>query len=384
LRSIVQPVSCREREEQLSRVTEVQRLQAEATDEFKRQVERNTEKAYGEMKEQMGKVEADLNRSRSLREKQSEEFSRQLQEVKERCAQQVVELKLEQEQEKSRLHQQHRAEQERHLQEHQQEIQRLERQLQGAMAEHEQKAQGWRERDAQTISDLENQLYKVKEELIQVNAQRKQQILELGHLREEEKHKTAQEHQKTMSKVRAEMESMRLGLQKSHAAQSQEALEKAGSRLLQIEKEYSEKLKKSAQVVSDLQTTIASLREESGHQQLNAERRLQEAAQNYEDDKKQMTREYEKAIKLLQDEGSGYCTRLRFLEKNLQDKELELQEQITHIRQEYELKICGLMPAALRHELEDTISSLKSQVIFLQKRAQVLQGDLSFHQGRRL
>ncbi|XP_077110793.1 centrosomal protein of 112 kDa isoform X3 [Ranitomeya variabilis] len=373
----------RDREEQLGRVTEMQRLQAEATDEFKHQVERNTEKVYGEMKEQMEKVEVDLKRSKSLREKQSQEFSRQLQEVKERCAQQMVELKLEHEQEKIRIHQQHSAERDGRVQEHEQEIQRLERQLQEAMTEHEKKAQAWRERDAQTISDLENQVYKMKEELIQVNAQRKQQILELGHLREEEKHKTAQEHQKAMSKVRAEMESMRLELQRTHAAQIQEALEKAGSRMLQMEKEYSEKLASSTQVVSDLQTTIASLQEETDRQRLAADRRLQEAAQNHEDDKKKMTRENEKAMKLLQDEGSGYCARLRLLEKRLQDKELELQEQITHIRQEYELKIRGLMPSALRHELEDTITSLKSQVTFLQKRAQVLQDDLSLHQGRR-
>ncbi|KAM4012574.1 centrosomal protein of 112 kDa [Anomaloglossus baeobatrachus] len=226
----------RETEEQLRQVTGVQRLQAEATDEFKRQVERNTEKAYGEMREQMEKVESDLNRSKSLREKQSLEFSRQLQEVTERSEQQMVELRLEQEQEKIRLHQEHSAERDRLVREHEQEIQRLERQLQGAMTEHEHKAQAWRERDAQ----------------------------------------------------------------------------------------------------------------------------------------------------LLQDEVSGYCARLRVLERRLQDKDLQLQEQITHVRQEYELKIRGLMPAAMRHELEDTITSLKSQVGFLQKRAQVLQDDLSIHQSRRL
>jgi centrosomal protein CEP112 len=33
-----------------------------------------------------------------------------------------------------------------------------------------------------------------------------------------------------------------------------------------------------------------------------------------------------------------------------------------YIRQEYETKFKGLMPASLRQELEDTISSLKSQV----------------------
>ncbi|CAB1342319.1 unnamed protein product, partial [Coregonus sp. 'balchen'] len=44
----------------------------------------------------------------------------------------------------------------------------------------------------------------------------------------------------------------------------------------------------------------------------------------------------------------------------------------------------GLMPAELRQELEDTISSLKSQVNFLQKRASVLQEDLDACHSRRL
>lgn len=48
---------CREKEEQLTRVTEVQRLQAQQADaaleEFKRQVELNSEKVYAEMKAQV-------------------------------------------------------------------------------------------------------------------------------------------------------------------------------------------------------------------------------------------------------------------------------------------------------------------------------------------
>ncbi|GCB75174.1 hypothetical protein scyTo_0019732 [Scyliorhinus torazame] len=56
---------------------------------------------------------------------------------------------------------------------------------------------------------------------------------------------------------------------------------------------------------------------------------------------------------------------------------------ITHIQQEYEMKIKGLMPATVRQELEDTISSMKSQVTFLQKRASVLQEELDTYRNRR-
>ncbi|XP_068120159.1 centrosomal protein of 112 kDa isoform X6 [Hyperolius riggenbachi] len=314
-----------EKEDQLARMTEKQAVQAKQADtaleEFKRQVELNTEKVYAEMKEQMGKVELDLSRSKSLREKQSKEFTRQLEEVKQRYEQ-------------------------------------------------------------QTISELEAQIYRLKEELIQVNAQRKQQLLELGHLREEERQKNAQEHQMALSKLRAEMESTRLELQKKHKIQTQEAMEKAAGRLSHIEKEYTEKLAKSAQVVCELQSSVAALQEENNRQQLSASKKMQEAAHNYEDEKRKLMKENEKTMKLLKSEVENYCSQLRQAERRLQDKELELHQQIAHVREEYEARIRGLMPATLRNELEDTINSLKSQVHFLEKRAQVQQDELSFYHSK--
>ncbi|XP_053424345.1 centrosomal protein of 112 kDa isoform X4 [Nycticebus coucang] len=158
---------------------------------------------------------------------------------------------------------------------------------------------------------------------------------------------------------------------------------KANSRLKQIEKEYSQKLAKSTQIIAELQTTISSLKEENSRQQLAAERRLQDVVQKFEDEKKQLIRDNDRAIKVLQDELENRSNQVRCAEKKLQHKELESQEQITYVRQEYETKFKGLMPASLRQELEDTISSLKSQVNFLQKRASILQEELTTYQSRR-
>ncbi|KAM4843513.1 centrosomal protein of 112 kDa isoform 11-T12 [Thomomys bottae] len=159
--------------------------------------------------------------------------------------------------------------------------------------------------------------------------------------------------------------------------------EMANSRLKQIEKEYTQKLAKSSQIIAELQTTISSLKEESSRQQLAAERRLQDLVQKFEDEKKQLIRDNDRAIKALQDELENRSSQVRCAERKLQHKELESQEQMTYIRQEYEIKLKGLMPASLRQELEDTISSLKSQVNFLQKRASILQEELTTYQGRR-
>ncbi|EDL34343.1 centrosomal protein of 112 kDa isoform 3 [Mus musculus] len=157
----------------------------------------------------------------------------------------------------------------------------------------------------------------------------------------------------------------------------------ANSRLKQIEKEYTQKLAKSSQIIAELQTTISSLKEESSRQQLAAERRLQDVIQKFEDEKQQLIRDNDQAIKALQDELETRSHQVRSAEKKLHHKELEAQEQIMYIRQEYETKFKGLMPASLRQELEDTISSLKSQVNFLQKRASILQEELTTYQSRR-
>uniref|UniRef100_A0A8C9J7L4 Centrosomal protein 112 n=1 Tax=Panthera tigris altaica TaxID=74533 RepID=A0A8C9J7L4_PANTA len=377
----------KEKEEQLTRVTEVQRSQAQQADaaleEFKRQVELSSEKVYAEMEEQMEKVEADLTRSKSLREKQSKEFLWQLEDVKQRYEQQIVELKLEHEQEKTHLLQQHNAEKDSLVRDHEREIENLEKQLRAANMEHENQIQEFKKRDSQVIADMEAQVHKLREELIHVNSQRKQQLVELGLLREEEKQKAARDHETAVYKLKAESEKMKLELKRAHAAETDVALEKANSRLKQIEKEYTQKLAKSSQIIAELQTTISSLKEENSRLQLAAERRLQDVTQKFEDEKKQLIRDNDRAIKALQDELENRSNQVRCAEKKLQHKELESQEQITYIRQEYETKFKGLMPASLRQELEDTISSLKSQVNFLQKRASILQEELTTYQGRR-
>nr|XP_013808542.1 PREDICTED: centrosomal protein of 112 kDa isoform X2 [Apteryx mantelli mantelli] len=184
----------KEKEEQLTRVTEVQRLQAQQADaaleEFKRQVELNSEKVYAEMKQQM------------------------------------VELKLEHEQEKTHLFQQHNTEKDCLVRDHEREIEKLEKQLRAAMTEHENKTQECRKRDAQVICDMETQIHKLREELMQVNAQRKQQLVELSLLREEEKQRAAREHETAVNKLKAEAEKMTLDLKKVHAAETEMALEK--------------------------------------------------------------------------------------------------------------------------------------------------------------
>lgn len=379
--------SLRDKEEQLVRVRDSQRHQAQqaesALENFKKQVELSSEKTYADMKQQMEKVEADLIRSKSLREKQCKEFSHQLEELQQKYEQQIVELKLQHEQERTHLLQTHNAEKDSLVQDHQREIDSLDKQTRAAMVQQQTQTQEWRKRDAQTISDLEAQVHSLRKEVLAAHSQRKQQLMELGVLREEERQRSAQDHQAALDRLRAEMEQVRQDLEKTHKAERELAQEKTSSRIKHLEKEYQQKMAKSAQVISELQASLSSVKEDSRQTQQSLERKLQAAQSYWDEEKTQLNRDADQSNKILHERVETLQRQLNAVEKKLMNRELEYQEQITHVRQECELKIKGLMPAELQQELEDTITSLKSQVSFLQKRASVLQEQLDAGHIRR-
>ncbi|KAA0705226.1 Centrosomal protein of 112 kDa [Triplophysa tibetana] len=370
-----------DKEEQLVRLQESQRQQAQqaesALENFKKQVELSAQKTYADMKQQMERVEADLIRSKSLREKQSREFSYQLEELQQRYEQQIVELKLQHEQERTHLLQTHNAEKDSLVQDHQREIGSLEKQTRAAMVQQQTQTQELRKRDAQTVSDLESQVHSLRKELLAAHSQRKQQLIELGLLREEERQRSAHDQQMTLERLRSEMDQMRQDLKKTHEAERELTQEKNNSRMKHLEKEYSQRLAKSAQLIAERQTSLSTVKEESRKVQQNLERRLAEAQSQWDEERRQLNRDADQTSKVFQERVETLQKQLHTAEKKLMSRELENQEQITHVRQECELKIKGLMPAELRQELEDTITSLKSQVNFLQKRAAVLQEELS-------
>ncbi|XP_030264210.1 centrosomal protein of 112 kDa isoform X2 [Sparus aurata] len=377
----------REMESQLDRARESQRQQIQQADtaleQFKKQVELSSEKTYTDMKLQMEKVEEDLIRSKSLRQNQAKEFSQQLDALRQKYEQQMAEQRMQHEQERTRLQQQHSAEKDSLVQERQREVSSLERQARAALQQHQQHTQEWRKRDAQRISDLEAEVTSLSEKLQGAHAHHKQQLAELALLREEEKQKMFLDKEASLDRLRSDMECIRSDLETRHQQEKDAAQEKTNSRLKQIEKEYSQKLAKSAQLIAELQTSVCDSKEEAVRLQQAMEKQLEETNARWDKERRTMTQHADQANKALQEKVESLQRQLRCSEKKLLSKELETEEKVTVVRQEYEGKIKGLMPAELRQELEDTITSLKAQVNFLQKRAAVLQEDLDACRSRR-
>ncbi|XP_028267535.1 centrosomal protein of 112 kDa isoform X5 [Parambassis ranga] len=372
----------REMESQLDRARDGQRqqiLQADmALEQFKKQVELSSERAYADMKLQMEKVEEDLIHSKSLRENQAKEFSQQLEALRQKYEQQMAEQRMQHEQERTRLQQQHGAEKDSLVQEHQREVSSLERQARAALQQHQQHTQEWRKRDGQTISDLEAQVSSLREELQQARVQHKQQM---ALLQEEEKQRAILD-KASLDRLRSDMEQICSDLERSHQQEKDVIREKTNSRLKQIEKEYSQKLAKNAQLIAELQTSVCDSKEEAVRLQQAMEKQLEEASDRWDQERRTITHHADQANKALQEKVESLQRQLHSSEKKLLSKELEIEEKVTMVRQEYEEKIKGLMPAELRQELEDTITSLKTQVNFLQKTASLLQEDLDACRSR--
>uniref|UniRef100_A0A8C1ITR1 Centrosomal protein 112 n=1 Tax=Cyprinus carpio TaxID=7962 RepID=A0A8C1ITR1_CYPCA len=151
---------------------------------------------------------------------------------------------------KKRTHllQTHNAEKDSLVQDHQQEIDSMDKQARAAMVQQQTQTQEWRKRNAQTISDLEDQVHSLRKELLAAHSQTKQQLTELGVLREEERQRAAQDQQAALDQLRAEMDQVRQDLERTHKAERELAQEKTNSRFKHLEKEYNQKLAKSAQV----------------------------------------------------------------------------------------------------------------------------------------
>ena len=81
----------------------------------------------------------------------------------------------------------------------------------------------------QNIAQLEDQVHSLREDLLQAHAQRKQQLMELGVLREEERQRAAQEQEATLGRLRVEMERLKQELEKTHAADKQLAPGEGGT-----------------------------------------------------------------------------------------------------------------------------------------------------------
>ncbi|XP_069117362.1 centrosomal protein of 112 kDa-like isoform X5 [Argopecten irradians] len=388
----------REKDDEIKKLNDKntqQSQQAEkALEEFKGQVEKNQDRMYNEMKQQMERVETDLNKSKQARERQAREFNKQLEDERAQHERQMVELKLTLEHDKAQMLQDFHKQKEMVLSQHEKDFQDLKENHQSELYDLDTRMRERTDRDAKKISSVERQNQELREEIVQANQLRKQQLVELGLLREEEKQKMQREQESELARLRSEMEQQRLDLQKTHSTEMEKMLEKTNGRLKDIEKEYMQRGQKATETIAELQATCNHLREEIKRIQDGSEKKIHDTNAKYQEETKYIKRQYSSNVEnlqtelesqeawakawswSLQKELEAQQNRVRTLERRLDQQESDFDEKTTQLKLAYEEKMRGMMSLSVRQELEDTIDSLKSQVNSLQQRSLILQEEI--------
>ncbi|XP_035824981.1 uncharacterized protein LOC101862025 isoform X2 [Aplysia californica] len=370
----------KEKEQELSKVKEEKQKQAQqseqALEEFKSQVEKNQVKIYDDMKQQMEQVETDLTKSKQAREKQAKEFSRQLEDDRYKHQHEIAEMKMSLEGEKSQMLRELHVQKEYLLAEHDKDMDNLKDLHRAEVLALEARLKERQDRAEKASNDSERLIRELREELVQANQLRKQQLVELGLLREEEKQKMHRDHEAEFARIRTENEQQRLELQKSHNTEMETVLEKTNERLKTIEKDYADRGNKSAESVAELQSVVAQLRGDIKRSKESSDEKLSELKRQYDEEKQTLRKQYSHNLTAIQRELENQRNKAQAADRNLLKKESEFEERVTVLKFEFEEKVRGLMPTELKQELEDTIASLQSQVTSLQQRATMLQEEL--------
>lgn len=370
----------REKNDELEKTIEAQQQHNEeaekALGDFKRQMELTSKKLFDDTKIQMDKVERDLEKSKESREKQAKEFTRQIENERIRHEKQVSELKISFEQEKTYLIREHQHEREILSREH-------EREKEMTAEKHEKKVQDLEfqfrnksSRDSKITEELQQVNCTLREEIMQKESLYKQQIVELGMLREEEK-QTYKRHEETQAtKFRSELEQQRLQLQRQHSTETEQLLEKTNARFKQMEVDYGERSTKVQELTNGLREEAQKLKNEKITLQNAQEKRLNVTVKKHEDEKVSLKKHHSTIVKSLEKNIERQATTIKEVEQQARDVELHLQEKISKLQFAYEEKMKGLLPGSIKEELEDTILSLRQQVSILQSRADVLQEEV--------
>ncbi|GFO39281.1 centrosomal protein of 112 kda-like, partial [Plakobranchus ocellatus] len=320
----------KEREQDISKLKEQKQQQAiqaeQALEEFKGQVEKNQSRIYDDMKQQMQKVENDLQKSKQAREKQAKEFARQLEDEKYKHQHEIAEIKMAAEGEKSQMLRELHVQKEYILTEQERETENLKEMHKTEILALEARLRERSDKAEKSQSDSERLIRELREELVQANQLRKQQLVELGLLREEEKQKMTRDHEAELTRIRGDAEQQRLELQKSHSAEMEKVMEKTNERLKNIEKEYAERGHKSAESMSELQAIVTQLRGDIKRSRESSDEKLAEIKHQYEEEKQNLRKQYSQNLGTIQRELESQRNKARSAELKLQQQESDHEE----------------------------------------------------------
>ncbi|KAM9780584.1 LOW QUALITY PROTEIN: centrosomal protein of 112 kDa [Neosynchiropus ocellatus] len=327
-------------------------------------------------RKQIQQADLTVEKFKMLMDAQEKEYSHQLDDLKKSHKQQMAEQRMQYEQARTRQQEQHCAEKDSLVQERQREVSTLEKEARATLLQHQERTQELKKRDAQTILHLEAQLSSLREDLEVAKVQHEQQVAEMTSRHEEDTQRALLDKEAAMERQRLDMEHICNDLQRKHQDEVQATKKATNSCLKRMEQECSQKLAKSAQILAELRQSICESKEESIREQETMKQRLEDAHIRWDQERTELIQRADEANQALQEKAESLERQLSLSENKLLRKELETEEKVTLVHQEYAKKMGAMIPAEISDELETTITALKSQVDLLQQRNSVLQEEL--------
>jgi centrosomal protein CEP112 len=116
---------------------------------------------------------------------------------------------------------------------------------------------------SKTLADNEKQIMQLKEELIEANTLRKQQIVELGILREDERQKLVQEYETQILIIKQEYDQIQQNRKGFFEQQMAQQDERNQTQSKIIEKDFDERTQRQNTLIKDLQKNLQDVKDEN-------------------------------------------------------------------------------------------------------------------------
>ncbi|XP_067932050.1 centrosomal protein of 112 kDa-like [Watersipora subatra] len=360
--------------EQLQEKLTAQAAQADAgLQELRQQVEKQQEQVFAEMKQQMQQVEMELEKSKKARREQTDEFEQQVKEIAAAHEFEIKSARQSFEEEKQNMAAASQQQRDLLVSNLKQEMELLKK---NAKAEKEQMEKSMKQRKAESearLSDVSEQLHELKEELAQSENLRKQQLMEIGLVKEEETQRLNHEHERALERCRSDCEREKHALQKQHSADLEGSIEKTNAKLRNIENDYTARMTKQAEQVADLQLQLEQLQAEKHRLVDQLESKIVDNSNRFDEEKRSLRKQSAATVMSLKQEVEMLKAKIRQSERHSENLLADHEEDLVQLRLEYEEKMRGLIPSDAREQLDATVNSLKNQVNTLKQRIAILQ-----------
>ena len=239
--------------------------------------------------------------------------------------------------------------------------------------------------------ELESEVLHLKQELVESNSLRKQQIIELGVLRDDEKTRLKQEKEMEIESMALKFEQEKAKLRETLMQENEASKEELNRELKLTICELNERCQKQEDVLNELKNENLRVRE-------SYERDKNELHIKLEEEKIAIKNCYHSQIKVSHLNSTAVATwrvkmsTLRFQnleheidnlrckqgldEKRIKQLNSEHRSALTSLKMRYEERMKGLLPKEAQRDLEETISCLKSQIRSLQQKVHLLETEM--------